>query len=119
VIPARYHLRETRSAAYPERTALNVRDSDGTVIFSIGPTLQGGSRLTVARARKHAKPYLHLSRRDGATASRQLLAFLREHHITILNVAGPRAEKEPEVGAFVREILEGAYQEGITEAMEH
>lgn len=89
----------------------NVQDSDGTVIFSIGPTLQGGSQLTVKCARKKAKPYLHLSRQDSATASRQLLTFLRQHHIKILNVAGPRAEKESEVGAFVRETLEGAYQE--------
>ena len=45
-IPARYAgLREAESAEPAVRTALNVRDSDATLIFSHGP-LTGGSRLT-------------------------------------------------------------------------
>ena len=45
-IPARYHLAETRSAAYRQRTEWNVRDSEGTVIFTISPVLIGGSMGT-------------------------------------------------------------------------
>jgi hypothetical protein len=35
VIPPQYQLTETPSAAYLQRTEWNVRDSDGTVIFTI------------------------------------------------------------------------------------
>ncbi|MFV1994507.1 MAG: YpsA SLOG family protein [Verrucomicrobiales bacterium] len=35
-------------------------------------------------------------------------AFLAEHGVGVLNVAGPRASGEPGVGAFVTEILEAA-----------
>src|SRR6478735_3602017 len=42
-----YRLQETPSANYVQRTEWNVRDSDSTVIFSIGETLTGGSKKTV------------------------------------------------------------------------
>ena len=35
VIEAKYHLTETPSADYIQRTEWNVRDSNGTVVFSI------------------------------------------------------------------------------------
>jgi len=37
------------------------------------------------------------------------LRFLREHDIRVLNVAGPRASKEPDVASFVMEVLEKAW----------
>ena len=43
----------------------SVRDSDGTVVLSIGPALTGGSKKTVNLAHKHGKPVLHLSRDGG------------------------------------------------------
>ena len=43
LIPAQYQLIETPNRDYSQRTAWNVRDSDGTVIFSFGPSLSGGS----------------------------------------------------------------------------
>src|SRR3989442_8006923 len=44
-LPARYPLRETPSASYPERTEWNVRDSDGTLVLHHG-RLRGGTALT-------------------------------------------------------------------------
>jgi hypothetical protein len=106
-ILAHYGLIETSTKAYPQRTEFNVRDSDGTVIFSIVANLTGGSKKTVDLAHKHGKPVLLLSR-DGGPASpeRALLAFIRDHKIKVMNVAGPRASKEPEVGAWVTEVME-------------
>ncbi len=43
-IPALYQLSETPGPDHAQRTEWNVRDSDGTVIFSIAPALTGGSR---------------------------------------------------------------------------
>jgi predicted Rossmann-fold nucleotide-binding protein len=42
-IDAKYQLHETPSADYVQRTEWNVRDSDGTVIFSVGKELSGCS----------------------------------------------------------------------------
>lgn len=46
----RYLLRETDSAGYRQRTKLNVRDSDATLIFNTG-VLDGGTLQTVRFAR--------------------------------------------------------------------
>jgi len=106
-IPLRYQLSETPSSDYAQRTEWNVRDSDGTVIFSIAPALAGGSQQTAELARQHRKPCFHLSReRDGEFAARKLLDFLVEHEVRTLNVAGPRQSQEPEVAEFTRKALE-------------
>jgi len=109
-IPARYQLTETRSSDSIQRTEWNVRDSDGTVIFSSGPTIAGGSKRTLEFALQYQKPCLHLSgERDGNSAAKKFSAFLREHQIKTLNVAGPRQSAEPEVVHFTRQTLEKAY----------
>jgi len=105
-IDGRYPLKETSSPDYNERTEWNIRDSEGTVVFSIGVTLTGGSKQTVEFAQKRGKPVLHLSRHGGAESPEMVLRrFIEEHDIKVLNVAGPRASMEPEVGAFVQEVL--------------
>ncbi len=107
VVERRYQLTETPSEDPAQRTEWNVRDSDGTVIFSIGPKLTGGSRLTSELAQRYGKPCLHLSREnDRDTAVGTLARFVADHQIKTLNVAGPRQSQEPEVGRFVSEVLE-------------
>jgi hypothetical protein len=86
-----------------------VRDSDGTVVFSVRPTLVGGSKQTVEFAEKHGRPCLHVSRdRDGERAASRVGEFLAKHSIRIMTVAGPRQSQEPGVTGFVWEVLEGA-----------
>ena len=104
-IDPKYPLKETPSASYLQRTEWNVRDSDATVLFSIEPTLTGGSLKTVDFARKHKEPQLHLCARDKA-APDKLKAFIQDHGVKVLNVAGPRASKEPGVGDFVMRLLD-------------
>lgn len=107
VISAAYSLQETPEADYAQRTEWNVRDSDGTVIFSVSPQLGGGSALTRELARAWGRPCLHLAaERDGATAVEQLRQFIRQHRIRTLNVAGPRLSTEPGAAAFARAVLE-------------
>ena len=109
-IDARYSLKETPSARYIQRTEWNARDADGTVVFSTGEFLTGGSKRTVELARKHRRPVLHLSKGGGVPAAEVALRrFVEENGIKVLNVAGPRASKEPKVGAFVREVLDKAW----------
>jgi len=109
VINERYELTETPSADSAQRTEWNVRDSEGTVIFSISPKLSGGSKKTAGFAQQYQKPCLHLSReREGDDAAKKLSEFSVEHRLKTLNVAGSRQSEEPGVGPFTRETLERA-----------
>ena len=105
-IGVRYKLKETPNADYVQRTEWNVRDSDGTVVFSIANVLTGGSKKTVELAHRHHKPLIHIAR-DGGLASPEedLMRFIRQHEIQVLNVAGSRASKEPEIYEFVKHVL--------------
>jgi hypothetical protein len=111
-IDGRYQLQETGSVDYLKRTEWNIRDSEATVIFTMRSELTGGSKRTAGFALKHRKPCLHLH--SSETISRcagRLSEFLRANNIRILNVAGSRRSKEPEVGAFVRAVLDAASNE--------
>lgn len=104
-IDARYNLQETPTANYPQRTEWNARDSDGTVVFSIGAELSGGSKKTVTLAQKHGKPVIHISRVATPNPGEALVQFVCTHGIRVLNVAGPRGSKEPEVEGFTKGVL--------------
>ena len=108
-IGSRYLLKETTGSNYAQRTEWNVRDSDGTVIFSFASALTGGTKKTVAFAIKNKKPWLHICRDGQYDAAESLLRFISDHKIKVLNVAGPRASKEPQIAAFVKKVLEEAF----------
>jgi hypothetical protein len=108
LVDGQYQLQESPSSNYPQRTEWNVRDSDGTVIFSIGGHLTGGSLKTAEFAVKHRKPHLHLSASSKDNASAELKEWMQQNNIRVLNVAGPRASKEPAVAEFVIATLDAA-----------
>lgn len=113
MIESDYELKETPDTAYPQRTEWNVRDSDGTVIFTIAPDLTGGSALTRDLAVELGKPCLHLSKeREGRVAVVKLRQFIRRHKIKTLNVAGPRLSTEAAARAFASQVLEGLFRSG-------
>ena len=109
-LAAEYGLEETGTAAYPERTERNVCVADGTVVF--GDARSPGSMLTIRLCRRHGKPCLTIPP-DAAPdqAARQLRAWLDEHRIATLNVAGNRASQAPEIAQLVRAVLELALQD--------
>ena len=90
-IPARYPLDETPTAAYEQRTAWNVRDSDGTLIITDG-VLEGGTALTLNEAKRQERAVLHV-RLDDPVPVEMIRAWGEEHDIRVLNVAGPRASE--------------------------
>ena len=112
-IPARYPLTETKSAATHERTALNVRDSDATLILATGPggqeALEGGTLYTLELAEKEGKPLLTADP-GGPAAVTAAARWLTENNVRILNVAGPRESNSPgiQVAAktFIRALIE-------------
>jgi hypothetical protein len=101
-----YRLQETPSSSYVQRTEWNVRDSDGTVIFTISKELFGGSKLTTDFAERYRKPWVHISKgTDADGAAEKLRRFIEENKIQTLNVAGPRASSEPDVATFTVSVM--------------
>ena len=115
-LPEKYNLRETRSSSYAERTAKNVQDSDGTLIISRG-LLTGGSEYTREMALKHKRPWLHidLNQKAAFQAANAINQWILQNEIEILNVAGPRASKDPDIYKDAFNILESAYYLGLAE----
>jgi hypothetical protein len=107
-IDAKYPLKESPSASYLQRTEWNVRDSDATVLFSLAPELTGGSKKTAEFAKKHHKPWIHLADGDQDIAQR-LKDWLAQNAVEVLNVAGPRASKEPGIASFVILTLDAVF----------
>jgi len=112
-IPARFKLVATRSPTYAVRTRWNVRDTDGTVIFSMRRRLVAGSKRTALAAAQYGKPLLQLgSWHEAVEAARRLARFVQRHQIAVLNVAGPRASEAPGMSGFVAAVLTRAFQRG-------
>ena len=103
------NMKETESADPAVRTAHNVRDTDGTVVFSHGK-VSGGTKWTVEVSGELGKPMLHLdlAAQSVATAAGRLLEWIADGHIGVLNVAGPRASEDGGIHAAARAVLETA-----------
>jgi hypothetical protein len=114
-IPGRYPLTETPEGAGPEapgvpnsqRTAWNVRDSDGTLVLTRGE-LDGGTALTIRLAGQHGKPCLVVDL-AGQPRAADVRNWVQAQGIRVLNVAGPRERSSPgiyhEAARFLRELL--------------
>lgn len=104
---ARYLLCETESAGYRQRTKLNVRDSDATLIFNTGE-LDGGTLQTVRFAQALSKPHLviPLDEISLIDAVHRVRAWLIDGAFNALNVAGPREEKRPGIYALVAAVMD-------------
>ena len=110
-IPDHYPLQELENAGFSERTLLNVKDSDGTVIIYPGK-LSGGTEQTVRFCVEQQRPHrlIDASKISAGEAGKLITDFFLMHKIKILNIAGPRQSEWPEgygytfraVDAFVR-----------------
>ena len=109
-LPPEYHLEETDSVGYTERTEKNVLAADGTLIISRGP-LSGGSEYTRELAVRHHRFWIHIDLTQMAAfqAAVAIKDWIFEKNIQILNVAGPRASKDANIYTEVVNILESAY----------
>lgn len=106
VMPDKYPLTEMSSGSYRARTRQNVVDSDGTVIIYFNG-ISGGTKLTHTYCIDKGKPYLLI---DGILISEtetaeQVEAFIEEHDIKVLNVAGPRASKEERAYPYTYSVV--------------
>jgi predicted Rossmann fold nucleotide-binding protein DprA/Smf involved in DNA uptake len=106
-IPSRYSLTETKSADYPERTRLNVVNSDGTVILGLKPKLGRGTELTIRICQELGKPFIVLAGSESPQEKAAMVVeFVKAHAIRVLNVAGSRESKQPGLFRHTRETIQ-------------
>jgi Circularly permutated YpsA SLOG family/Domain of unknown function (DUF6794) len=109
VLPDKYHLKEMPTGSYPKCIKQNVIDSEGTLIISHGK-ITGGSGLAWACAEKYNRPYLHvdLNSTSPFSATKAISYWLTHHDIEVLNVAGPRLSKDPDIYDATVSLLKSA-----------
>jgi hypothetical protein len=105
-VPLNYAaLREAITVDDDERTRLNVRDTDATLVMSWGEP-RGGTRETSRISRELGRPLLiiDLDAADWATIAGRVRNWLESlGHVARLNVAGPRSSQAPM--AYERALL--------------
>jgi hypothetical protein len=117
ILDDKYQVREMKTANYNKRTEQNVIDSDGTLIIS-HDELTGGSEYTREVAMLNNRPWLHidLNKTIAFQAARKIRSWIAEHGIEVLNVAGPRASKDPAIYKATTDILETAIYMDLIDA---
>jgi len=106
IIPPVYHLVEITSSNYPERTAKNIRKSDGTLIMNHG-RLTGDARFAREQALKYNRPCLHidLSVTPVPKALPTIVDWIIRNRIEVLNVTGAKASRDADIYAKTYHIL--------------
>ena len=95
VILNKYNLTELSSSEYLMRTFENVQASDGTLIIHQG-TVSGGTLMTKDYCQMINKPFVEVNLLEDL--KKILLNFdtwIKENHIIIINIAGPRESAVP------------------------
>lgn len=97
-----YGLKETNEVTYPPRTAMNVRDSDGTVLF--GHMHSPGCSLTIKLCGQAKKPFI------TNPSAADLREWIESKRIKVLNVAGNRERTNPGIYVHTHNVLMEALQ---------
>lgn len=103
-------LKEATTAIPEERTMLNIRDSDGTLI--IVPTLplpdkiKDGTQLTIDHAIELKRPHLIISLDKKENAADALREWIDENNIRVLNIGGPRESNSPGINKESSELFQ-------------
>jgi hypothetical protein len=110
-LPDKYKLQEMPTSDYSKRTEKNILAADGTLIVSHG-RLTGGSALTQFLSEKRDKPFIHVdfNRMSIDEASEAVRIWLEKNQIETLNVAGPRASKDPAIYEATRRLLDAVFR---------
>jgi len=113
VIPERYPLTEGTLADPAERTELNVRDSDATLVLWSGEGTDG-TVLTIECARRYNRPLLIMDpARFDAECFREWVAA---HAPRVLNIAGPRESSTPGIYRAAHRLLMELFTTPLTTA---
>lgn len=95
-------MQELARGGYLQRTRKYVKDSDGTLIITIGKA-SGGTLRTIELCQQLRKPHFVVDTSqtsEFAAAAEIARRFVKEHAIKVLNVVGPRLSAWPQGHAF-------------------
>jgi len=105
-------LREAESSRYTQRTALNVIDSNATLIMKSG-LMTPGTKLTVKICRDKKRYYVICDPYKIYQVPR-VVKFIIEQEVEVLNVAGPRESSRPGIynqsKLFITDVLHMVFQ---------
>lgn len=120
-IPDVFPLQETpqdRSADAPtvprsQRTEWNVRDADATLILwpSTLKRNDPGTQWTAECASSYQRAFLACDPLDRSQVAK-VRAWLKEHQVAVLNVAGPSEKSSPGIGAFTERFIRDVLKSG-------
>ncbi|HXL55935.1 MAG TPA: putative molybdenum carrier protein [Chitinophagaceae bacterium] len=107
IIPEKYLLTETTTDQYPERTELNVKTSEGTLVL-IDKEADRGTALTISLCKRYHKPCMVIDLLKE-NQNEDIVDWIKENKITVLNVAGNRESFSPGIwkkahGFLLRQI---------------
>ena len=107
-IPPHYPVRPLPGAGYKQRMVKNIEDSDATAIVYFAD-LEGGTENTLAQCLRLKKRYKLIDATEVPPdrAAMALATFVRQHTIHRLNIAGPRASKQPSAYRYTYELVTG------------
>ncbi|MCF8297844.1 MAG: putative molybdenum carrier protein [Saprospiraceae bacterium] len=104
IIPEKYPLAETKTSDYSERTEMNIKDSDGTlVLFSVN--IDEGTKYTLKRAMELQKPFYSIDISSEPEID-SLMQWIRIYNIKTLNIAGARESNYPGIYKRAYKFLE-------------
>jgi len=106
-IDSKYPLAETKTSLYAERTRLNVKDGDGTLII-FSDEMGNGTIFTAEYARQIKKPLLIIKTGDHDLKT-TIWQWIEKHKIKVLNIAGPRESISPGIYLKTLEILKKVF----------
>jgi hypothetical protein len=115
----KYGLTETQATNYQERTELNVKNSDLTVIFQRKGIKSPGSDLTIRLAKANKKPFIVISTPDGPAAIAEFKAAIEKYNPETVNIAGHRESSSPDIQRWTRKVVNMAVtqlKEGFNES---
>lgn len=106
----RYELLEETPSSHDEQSKeWNIRDSDGTVVFTLEPELHSHALKASEIALKLARPCLHIAGASEQKGADDLRRFVEENRIKVLNVAGSRESMELGIYFFTEDTLNDAF----------
>ena len=105
-LDSRYELiEETQESGNDQSTRWNVRDGDGTVVFTLEPKLRRHAKKVFRIAEESGKPCLHIAGVDEENGSEALRKFIEENDIAVLMIAGSHESMELGIYFFTEDTL--------------
>lgn len=112
-IPEHYPLTELKSTEYTDRTLKNVLESDASLIC-YKKQMDNGTELTAVFCEKNNKACLKVCV-DRQNSIEDILDWIDQNEIRVLNIAGSRASSEEDIYEVVKPFLMKLFSELINQ----